>query len=202
MCSGVADGPLQNQNLPLGPDCQKYLTMTPKAPPDIDEWMIDPPASNISTSFQITRNIILSIRPLNDSISNTASMYKQKSLRGFWEIPWDEWAFALSDWRFWAVLGASLVIWLGLVDFLNNPARYVKLLARPLSVVESWIGRKITSRLLILLLVWSLITSFYGCLYAFDSSSRHKSWSATSEFLDLCKTQRVWCSPNIGARIC
>ncbi|KAL5326459.1 hypothetical protein ACEPPN_004144 [Leptodophora sp. 'Broadleaf-Isolate-01'] len=29
------------QNLPLGKDCVKYLTKTPKAPPDIDDWMED-----------------------------------------------------------------------------------------------------------------------------------------------------------------
>jgi hypothetical protein len=33
----------QSQDWPLGPDCVKYLTRTPKAPPDINKWMIEPP---------------------------------------------------------------------------------------------------------------------------------------------------------------
>jgi hypothetical protein len=36
---GFAHPVIKNQNLLLGPDCEKYLTKSPKAPPDIDKWM-------------------------------------------------------------------------------------------------------------------------------------------------------------------
>lgn len=36
---GFAHPVIKSQNLLLGPDCEKYLTKSPKAPPDIDKWM-------------------------------------------------------------------------------------------------------------------------------------------------------------------
>ncbi|KAE9378913.1 hypothetical protein N431DRAFT_460235 [Stipitochalara longipes BDJ] len=52
----------QAQNLPLGPDCLKYLAMTPKAPPDIERWMVDPPSLNPKNIHLIPREVFLVAR--------------------------------------------------------------------------------------------------------------------------------------------
>jgi hypothetical protein len=57
---GLAHPVIKNQNLPLGPDCEKYLTKTPKAPPDIDKWVTTPGISSLGlttrgTAFSISQ---------------------------------------------------------------------------------------------------------------------------------------------------
>jgi hypothetical protein len=57
--SSTTDSIYQSQKQLLGPDCKKYVTMTPKAPPDIEKWVIDPLASNSSSSTLATRDTVL-----------------------------------------------------------------------------------------------------------------------------------------------
>jgi hypothetical protein len=40
LVSDLAYAAVQSQNLPLGPDCEKYLRAYPKAPPGIEKWIL------------------------------------------------------------------------------------------------------------------------------------------------------------------
>ncbi|KAH8767779.1 hypothetical protein F5882DRAFT_466253 [Hyaloscypha sp. PMI_1271] len=51
----------KNQNLLLGPDCEKYLTKSPKAPPDIDKWMTNADISGVGLT---NRGIVFSTSQL------------------------------------------------------------------------------------------------------------------------------------------
>lgn len=39
----------KTQDLPLGPDCIKYLIRTPKAPPDIEMWLVESLPTNLTS---------------------------------------------------------------------------------------------------------------------------------------------------------
>jgi hypothetical protein len=103
--SGIAEYIVKAQNLPLGSDCLKYLTMTPKAPPDMDNWMIDPPGSNTSTAFVARRNITVSLKQLNQSRQISTPKAEKTSSRDFWAIE-------LYNLRSWVLMSAPLLVWL------------------------------------------------------------------------------------------
>jgi hypothetical protein len=63
---------VQTQDLPLGSDCIKYMTITPKAPPEIDKWMIDPPVSN-------TSNFPLAIRDFVTTLGQPSSQPRRQT---------------------------------------------------------------------------------------------------------------------------
>ncbi|KAE8449083.1 hypothetical protein EG329_008466 [Mollisiaceae sp. DMI_Dod_QoI] len=50
------------QNLTLGDDCIINLAKTPKAPPDIDDWLMEAPASRLKAFMLMMRNIALPMR--------------------------------------------------------------------------------------------------------------------------------------------
>jgi hypothetical protein len=56
--------------------------MTPKDPPDINKWMVDPPTSNISSSLLIANNLAMSLRQFNQSLPITTSATAKTS--SFW----------------------------------------------------------------------------------------------------------------------
>jgi hypothetical protein len=63
------------QKLPLGDDCVKHMRKTPKAPPDIDIWVIDPPPSNDSTTSVKQRDVTYGILFRRETIgSNVTSV--------------------------------------------------------------------------------------------------------------------------------
>ncbi|PMD36769.1 hypothetical protein L207DRAFT_89910 [Hyaloscypha variabilis F] len=97
----------KSQNQPLGPDCEKYVTMTPKAPPDIDKWVIDPQASNSSSSTLATRVAVLVAR--NDqNLPPFAAPYVGRFDVYYIVRP------AFSDLRFWVifvVLSGAIMYW-------------------------------------------------------------------------------------------
>src|SRR5450756_737709 len=64
MSQWVANRWVQLQNLPVGPDCLKYLAMTPKAPSDIDKWMMDPPPLDAKQIRLMIRDFILAARDI------------------------------------------------------------------------------------------------------------------------------------------
>ncbi|CZR54584.1 uncharacterized protein PAC_04468 [Phialocephala subalpina] len=47
------------QNLPLGEDCIKNLAKTPKAPPDIDDWLMDAPVSRLRAFMLMVRSVLV-----------------------------------------------------------------------------------------------------------------------------------------------
>ncbi|KAK0100420.1 hypothetical protein ONS95_008368 [Cadophora gregata] len=46
------------QGLPLGNDCEKYLARTPKAPPDIEEWLEATPLGNVVRVLRKIRDLV------------------------------------------------------------------------------------------------------------------------------------------------
>lgn len=165
--------------------------MTPKAPPDIDKWMIDPPASNTSTPLLTTRSIALSLRQLNQSLSITTSETAKTS--SFWPA-------ALYDLNFWAVFGGILLLYLGLWGVLRKSNKHKELAGWIQNNVEALIGREMAWYVIRTWMVCWLVLVLYAFISGWSSSQKLKSWSAASEFLESCKTQQVWLPPEYRLR--
>jgi hypothetical protein len=78
----------QNANLPLGPDCIKYLSKTPKAPHDIDNWMIDIPESNSTRLSLVVRGLELTKQEVqqNHTVSSTSTSTVEDWTLNWWNI--------------------------------------------------------------------------------------------------------------------
>jgi hypothetical protein len=170
--------------LPLGPDCIKYLSKTPKAPHDIDSWMVDLPASNSTNSALAARDIL----PM-----------KQEAAQNY-TIP----AFpnpttenGRRAWTAFALVVMIVVTWL-LLFFCIYPkllrrisSRCSQLFAGRFELLEGSISPKATyyfKRLLIFLAILLFVASWVAVVMNLHKQQR---WSAVSEFLAACKMQEV-----------
>jgi hypothetical protein len=82
---------VQTQDLPLGSDCIKYMTITPKAPPEIDKWMIDPPVSNTSNFPLAIRDFVTTLGQSNDTALITTSKADKFFLEKIFIVEFSNW---------------------------------------------------------------------------------------------------------------
>jgi hypothetical protein len=185
---------MQIQNLPLGADCLKYLEMTPKAPADIDKWMIDPPAANASDSVLAVRTIEPSHAPqLNETLPIPTP--------GAQQLPSREVLYAAAF-----VQGCFVLILLFLIQ--RPPDALWRILSWldeqnkrvfgsevfTITMIIEFLRVQIGKRMLIfikLVLVVYLLFDIWATVLLWNSQYLLKSWSATSEFLETCKMQQV-----------
>jgi hypothetical protein len=164
--------------------------MTPKAPADIDKWMIDPPAANASDSVLAVRTIEPSHVPqLNETLPiPTPGAQQLPSREVLYAVAFVQGCFILillfliqrPPWRilFWLdeqnkrVFGSEVFIITMIITL------RVKMGKRMLIVIK-------------LVLVVYLLFDIWATVLLWNSQYLLKSWSATSEFLETCKMQQV-----------
>jgi hypothetical protein len=177
---------MQTQNLPLGADCLKYLELTPKAPADIDKWMIDPPAANASDSILAVRTIEPSDVPqLNETLPIPTP--------GAQQLPSRKVLYAAAF-----VQGCFILILLFLIqrppDALWRIFSWLDKHNKRVFGFEEFLRVRTGKRILIfikLVLVTLLLLDIYSIVLLWNSQYLLESWSATSEFLETCKMQQV-----------
>ena len=184
---------MQTQNLPLGADCLKYLEMTPKAPADIDKWMMDQPAANASDFVLAVRTIKPADVPqLNETLPIPTPRAQQ--------LPSRKVLYAAAF-----VQGCFILILLFLIQrptyalsrtikwLEKNDRRVFGLEIFTFSEMEN-IRVRTGKKMLIfikLVLVTLLLLDIYSIVLLWNSQYLLESWSATSEFLETCKRQQV-----------
>jgi hypothetical protein len=173
----VADDIFKSQNQPLGPDCEKYVTMTPKAPPDIDKWVIDPMASNTSSSTLTTRDIFF--LPRNPSTTITSFDADSVSVSSILLT-------VLSDRKFWVVLAALSALTICGCGILTWLSSHIK------SNIEAQLGIRAVRFFDKLLFFFQLLLIFYILDRGWQLLRDFGSWSATSKFLEACRNQEVY----------
>jgi hypothetical protein len=160
--------------------------MTPKAPADIDKWMIDPPAANASDSVLAVRTIEPSHVPqLNETLPISTPRAQQLPSREF----------------FYAVaFGQGCIILILLILILRPPDALWRILSwldkhnKRVFGFEEFQRVRTGKRMLIfikLVLVVYLFFNIWANVLLWNSQYSLESWSATSEFLETCKMQQV-----------
>lgn len=190
---GLTDRDAQTKNLPLGRDCLKYLSMTPKAPADIDNWVMDPPAANASDSILTARTIESSLVPqLNESLPITPLKVEQLPSRSvLYLVCFISISSTLA--MFYILQYGFNGLW-GILSWLDNHSRLLfrtEIFKKMREGLEPQIGMG-TSRLIKLTLIVWLLLNIYAGVILWNSQYLLESWSATSDFLETCKMQQVW----------
>jgi hypothetical protein len=192
MARCLANECMQTQNLPLGADCLKYLEMTPKAPADIDKWMMEVPTANASDSVLTVRTIEVShVSQLNETLVIPTPKGQQ--------LPSREAFYALAF-----VYGCSI---LTLLYFIHRPPdafwRIIRRLDwhskrvigfKTLTIIREFLQSRMGKGMLYLtkfMLVSLLLFDIYATILLWNSQYLIESWSATSDFLETCKKQKV-----------
>lgn len=162
--------------------------MTPKAPPDIDKWMIDPPGSNISTSLLIARNLVAPLIQLNQSLSDPVPEYEVDTApsRGFWLDVFIVVMFGPS--LMGTIFLLSLLCWRVLrALYLRSPLSW----NHQLPFLEAWFSPEVHSYIRTFFKACGIAMCIGTCVYLWNYFRQHESWSAASDFLASCKTQQV-----------
>ena len=170
--------------------------MTPKAPPDIDSWMTDPKSSNTSTFTLANRDVELSTNQgefpsLAPPTAKEAVLWQSIELNGV-----NDAFFILGICFILAIFcmrmfGMSLLMY-GLYRCSRICVTFVgfQMFSPGASLSHlGWLYRLLgvtctgVSLGLVFVSAWNIV-------------SRSRSWSATSNFLETCKTQQVRSSEN------
>jgi hypothetical protein len=175
---------LQLQNLPLGRDCIKYLAMTPKAPPDIDIWMVDPPVSNTKKMRLLIRNFIhvakeMITRP-SEAPDLTEPCYDGP---GTGLLAGHEFAFGIVSLALIYIFHPQIRYLLGEIFWLSILPSTLEFVRRPTPTISKyqwavWI-------LMLVSTVYTLVLLYQTLFYM------PTGWAATSEFLATCKALEV-----------
>jgi len=152
--------------------------MTPKAPPDIDKWVIDPLASNSSLSALKKRDNGLSLPDVHDLPPFATPLVDNLSVSYILLAPF-------ADPRLYVII---VVLW-GVIMCWHWLSLSLRVLMN--SDIDGRIGKQLalSSRLIRLLL--PMLAVLYICQQVL---SEQKSWSATLAFLEACRDQQV-CLP-------
>jgi hypothetical protein len=166
--------------------------MTPKAPADIDKWMIDVPAANTSNSVLAVRTIKPSHVPqLNETLSiptpRTQQLLSRKVLYAK--------AFAygcciLTLLVFIQRPPDALLQHLSRLDRHNKMLFGIEVFTRIGEFLQSRMGRRMLY-FIKSVLVGLLMFNIYMTALLWNSQYLLESWSATSDFLETCKMQKV-----------
>jgi hypothetical protein len=197
----------QNANLPLGPDCIKYLSRTPKAPHDIDNWMIGTPESN-STGLSLgVRGLELAKREVqqNHTVSSTSTSTAEDWTLNWWNVAF--WVMVL-----WSILTIVVSIFqillrmttrnprmlsvvLGFFPFLKRMSeRYSKSgsVSDRLNYFEGLLRPRIKTRFVRLLFIFGIAILFWGSWAVIVIHSyKQQRWTAASDFLATCRMQQA-----------
>jgi hypothetical protein len=171
--------------------------MTPKAPPDIDKWMMDPPAANKSTSILTVRNIESSTdhteRQIHGSFRTTTSKAEQDlTAKSLWLAVFVTAFFPLFVLLYIAFYSVDS-LW-GLISRLD---RYTKAIfgIKVFELIgkrfEAWIGRRGIAYIIIYTTILQLLVVSIASGWLWSSRDLLESWSAASDFLEKCKMQQV-----------
>jgi hypothetical protein len=183
---------MQTQNLPLGADCLKYLELTPKAPADIDKWMIDPLAANASDSVLAVRTIEPSHVPqLNETVPIPTPRAQQlPSRKVLYAAAFVQGCIILI--LLFLIQRPPDALWriLSWVDKHNKRVFGFEVFTLKIENVRARTGKRMLY-LIKLVLVTLLLLVIYSIVLLWNSQYLLESWSATSEFLETCKMQQV-----------
>ena len=183
---------MQTQNLPLGADCLKYLEMTPKAPADIDKWMMDQPAANASDSVLAVRTIKPADVPqLDETLPIPTPRAQQlRSRKVLYAAAFVQGCFILI--LLYLIQRPTDALWRITKWLEKNDKRVVELEIFTLKIENL---RVRTGKRMLYLIQFVLVVYLWFIIYAtvllWDSQYLLESWSATSEFLETCKMQQV-----------
>jgi hypothetical protein len=172
--------------------------MTPKAPADIDKWMMEVPAANASGSVLAVRTIESSHVPqFNETLLIPTPRAQQ--------LPSRKVLYTVAF-----VYGCSIF---ALLYFIQRPPdalwRILSWLDRHnkrvfgvevFIMIREFLQSRTGKRILILIkgvLVGLLLFNIYATALLWNSQYLLESWSATSEFLETCKMQKVWAEAPI-----
>ncbi|KAF8857577.1 hypothetical protein BDZ45DRAFT_726623 [Acephala macrosclerotiorum] len=179
------------QNLPLGEDCIRNLAKTPKAPPDIDDWLMVAPASRSRALMLTVRDYVLPGNGQNGLVTSDSSTTISD---GTW----------LANYSGPALMGIAylvMAVWYYRMSILDYVSRLVQLLQRAWSTTTSilsvLLGKKIYKwrvkpvgkvRMTALGIVaaTSLLLELAHLLQAWR---RHQRWAQSMEFLASCQLQ-------------
>jgi hypothetical protein len=171
--------------------------MTPKAPPDIDRWMMNSPAVNNSTSDLITRNVEPPLTGRSNETFPITTLQEQQlsSLEAMYIILLATGVFMIAVFWLLLLLGSS-AFW----EPLNRLDRH-RIFARTREILEDRIGVKGISYIVRFMLFLWLLSYGFAWVYVFNSQLKLDSWSATSGFLDACKAKQVCLRGKHEARV-
>lgn len=173
--------PFQNADLPLGPDCIKYLSKTPKAPHDIDNWMIDIPESNSTGLFLAVRGPELAKREVqqNHTVPSPSMSIAEDRALNWWNVAF--WVMVL--WTISGIACAVLPFLRRMTAKYTDDSNHIDGL-----LLEPWIITRFARKLFIFgiwLLFWVSWAVILIHLY------KQQRWTAASEFLATCKMQQA-----------
>jgi hypothetical protein len=172
----------KNSNLPLGPDCVKYLSKTPKAPHDIDNWMVDPLASNFTTSALAVRDLLPTEK---ETAQNHTIPAPFNLMIEDWTRSW--WIFALSMTVFVTIILLLLCLSSMWQRRSYGNCSYVFLL----EWLESYMRAKAAYYLKTLVATGATLLFVASWVVVVMQLQKLQRWSAASEFLAVCKMQKV-----------
>lgn len=174
--------------MPLGSDCVKYLSKTPKAPSYIDTWMVDSASSNLTSRdciARLLRNIKQVREPVNEVFhfsdatlqvfSITAAIFSL--IIGFYILKHllkksiSRWTYQSCEFLYELLVRVRLVLFSCIGS--NSAITFIEAFSGFLKIL--W---------LILLLVCTA-QIIYAVVY------KQSRWSAVSDFLEMCKIQSV-----------
>lgn len=172
------------QQLPLGDDCTKYLSQTPKAPHDIDTWMINPSTSNATLtarSFPAPKFYMYpSSRQADKDISSSNNLTVAHV-----DIPQPVAVSSMWDQAKYHFLFVALVTFLCLVSsFIAK--------SYPASRAAQFLGRKIIRKFIkgaiaLDFFIFWLQFSLGFVIYELEA----RSWFAAANFVSHCRVQKV-----------
>lgn len=170
----------KSQKLPLGPDCTKYLTTTPKAPVDIEEWLINPPSDNLT-------EIPLPLRPPQLVPRQAGSQDGEVN-----NLPPEINDIYLTNFQIVLVMSVSI---LAILLYAKQRRKFFTLydryMSRRLRPLEFCFGRTTVRFLAWSYTIWILYSfvQLGGSIYwVFFMRAR---WSAAADFLATCEAYRV-----------
>jgi len=167
------------QKLWLGDDCLKYMRKTPKAPADIDNWVIDPPNLNTSIAIIGARKSFDLLIPSNNGTSPATFSPDKPSYINKVFIHY--FAFVCISLNIVDLIACSGTSRRFLIKFLDGKGRKSRFL-------RDHVGRNGPAILAILLLI-GLLTCLY--LIVVHYHKEVAPWSAAADFLNTCKDEKV-----------